>query len=97
LAATAVGAGSESLSGARKLELAGLTLTTADKFIDVWTRNRLRANFEEMREDLLSDDNIWELMEDLVSPDFEKVRNDLGAFLHSVELNTVAEPLGRVL
>ena len=50
-----------------------------------------------MREDLLSDDNIWELMEDLVSPDFEKVRNDLGAFLHSVELNTVAEPLGRVL
>lgn len=99
LAATAVGAGSESLSGARKLELAGLTLTTADKFIDVWTRNRLRIDFEEMREELLSDENVWELMEELASPeeDFERVRSDLGAFLHSVELNTIAEPMGRVL
>jgi hypothetical protein len=99
LAATAVGAGSESLSGVRKLELAGLTLTAADKFIDVWTRNRLRIDFEEMREELLSDENVWELMEEIGSPeeDFEKVRSDLGAFLHSVELNTIAEPMGRVL
>ena len=99
LVATTIGSGSESLGGVRKLELAEITLRCGDKFVDVWTRNRLRVDFSEIREDLLSDESIWELMDELGAPDedFNQIRSDLGAFLHGVELNTIAEPLSRVL
>ncbi len=99
LVTIAIGAGSESLSGDQKVRLGNLVLATAEKFSDVWTRNRLRIDFQSLRNDILSDDNVWQVVNDLgaLSDDFEKVKADLNILLHGFELHTVLEPMSRVL
>lgn len=99
LSSIAVGSGSESLQGDEKLNLAELVLKTGEKFSDVWTRNRLRIDFSEMRNDMLSDDNVWKIVEQFGVEDdqFEAIKRDLQIFIHGFELNTMLEPMGRVL
>lgn len=98
LAATAVGSGSESIGGDEKVRLANLVLQVGDRFSDIWTRNRLRVDFTGMRNDLLADENIWQVVDELGAgeADFEKVKADLQLMIHSFELNTMIEPMGRV-
>ena len=99
LCATAVGSGSESIGGDGKLLLAKQVLSLGSRFSDIWTRNRLRINFEEMRNEALSDENIWRMVEQLgaESAQFDAMKRDLQMFLHGFELNTILEPMGRVL
>lgn len=98
LVATAVGAGSESIAGEDKVRLSNLVLRVGDKFSDVWTRNRLRLDFAALRNDILSDENIWVILNDLGEGEdsFAEIRADLELFVHSFELNTILEPMGRV-
>ena len=99
LAATAVGSGSESLSGNLKVELSNLVVHVAGKFSDVWTRNRLRTDYTEVRKDLLSDEKIWEYIEDNGHEEaaFQEVKKDLEVYLHGLEVNSIVEPMSRVL
>lgn len=99
LVSTGVGAGSESLGGDTKVALATLVLRLGHHFSDIWTRNRLRFDFSRMRNDLLSDDNIWKMVEEFgaEATQFDAIKNDLQLFIHGFELNAMAEPMGRVL
>ena len=99
LAATTVGAGSESLSGDAKVTLGCLVLETGEKFSDLWTRNRLRTDFSSMRNDLLSDNNIWSIIEEAGADanQFDEIKKDLDVYIHSFELNFMLEPMGNVL
>lgn len=99
LSATAVGSGSESLSGNLKVELSNLVVHLAGKFSDVWTRNRLRTDYSQVRKDLLLDENIWKYIEEHGHGDavFQEVKRDLEIYLHGLEVNSIVEPMSRVL
>ncbi len=99
LVATAIGAGSESLGGDKKVQLANLVILVADRLSDVWTRNRLRIDFICLRDDILADENVWKVLNEIGASDdeFDRVRYDLEISVYSFELNAVLEPLGRVL
>lgn len=96
---TAIGSGSEALNGETKRSIAELLIQIADRFSDVWTRNRLRIDFSKVRADLLADERIWKFIDDIGAEpkDFQTIKDDLQIFLHGVELNTILEPMGRVL
>lgn len=98
LSSIAVGSGSESISGDEKVKLATLVLRVGERFSDIWTRNRLRIDFSAMRNDILSDDNIWSVMEefDIDASQYDNVRSDLQMFIHSLEMNAILEPMGRI-
>lgn len=99
LCTLAIGSGAEALDGKVKARLTDLTLRSATKFSDVWTRNRLRINFDEARQELLSDESIWRFVEefDLEQEAFALVRKELEMAIHGAELNAVLDPMGRVL
>lgn len=99
LTSTAVGAGSESLSGVDKIRLGTLVLSVAERFSDIWTQNRMRIDFGGLRGEVLSDENVWKVVHDLgaLDDDFDKVKSDLQVLIFGFELNAVLEPLGRVL
>lgn len=99
LTATGVGSGSESMTGACKRQLAQHVLMVGAKFADIWTRNRLRVNFNEARSDTLSDEKIWKFIEEIGAPDeaYAAIKAELSMMMHGFEINYVAEPMGRVL
>lgn len=99
LCAIAVGSGSESLNGSTKVVVSRLVLQVANKFTDIWTRNRLRIDFESTRREVLSDKWIWDFMEDIGAEDtaFEDIKADLELFLSESELRMVLEPMRRVM
>ena len=94
-----MGSGSESLSGTQKLELSNAVVALASKFSDVWTRNRLRTNYDEARRQLLSDENIWHYIEENERSieDFDEIKKDLDLYLHGVQISSIVEPMTRVL
>lgn len=87
------------MDGRVKADLAELVLGVATKFSDVWTRNRLRTDFDEVRAALLSDERIWQYVSEagLEEEAFAAIRTELTMALHGAELNTVIDPMGRVL
>ena len=98
LTSIAVGSGAEALKGNTKLELGHLLLDLTAKFSDVWTRNRARIDFDAIRSDLLSDANIASIAgADATKQRLDKVKVDFESFINVLELNTMLEPLGRVL
>jgi hypothetical protein len=52
-----------------------------------------------MRDEVLSDQNVWKLVEEfnVDNSAFEAIKHDLQMFIHGFELNSVLEPMGRVL
>ena len=99
LTSIAIGGGSESLKGQEKIRLGHAILRTAEKFSDICTRNRLRVDFGGLRNDVLSDANIWKVIEELgaSNDEFDKVKSDLDLLIHGFELNAILEPMARVL
>lgn len=99
LSVISVGSGAESLDGDSKTSLSNLVLKVADRFTDIWTRNRLRIDFDKSREEILSDENIWELMEKIGAEDeaYETIKADLSFFLSETEIQMILEPLRRVM
>lgn len=93
LCSTGVGSGSESLDGVAKRELAQLVLVLGGKFSDIWTRNRLRIDFDQVRLDLLSDERVWKYVEESGADhsDFNSIKSELEMFLHGAEINTILE------
>jgi nucleoside phosphorylase len=99
LSTTSIGSGAEALGGDTKVRFANQTLGLAAKFSDIWTRNRLRADFSKARQEMLSDDQIWRYLEETGADpsSFESIKSELELFIHGAELNAVLDPLGRVL
>lgn len=99
LCTLSIGSGAEALDGRVKADLAQLVLGVATKFSDVWTRNRLRTDFDEVRAALLSDERIWQYVSEagLEEDAFAAIRTELTMALHGAELNTIIDPMGRVL
>ena len=99
LTTTSIGSGSEALDGPTKKELGNLVLGLAAKFSDVWTRNRLRVDFVKARAELLSDDAIWQYLDDagMDKNAFDEIKTELELFLHGAEFNAIVEPMGRIL
>lgn len=99
LCVIAVGSGSESLNGSTKIAVSNCLLHVAEKFTDIWTRNRLRIDFDSTRKDVLADERIWEFMEEIGAEDsaFEAVKSDLELFLSETEIRLVLEPMRRVM
>lgn len=99
LTATIVGSGSESLDGSTKIELANCVVRVAHKFSDIWTRNRARVDFDQLRTELLDDQKIWKFLEDheIDGATFEAVKRDIELSLYGAELSSIMEPLSRVL
>lgn len=99
LSATIVGSGSESLEGETKVKIAHSVVQVAHKFSDIWTRNRARVDFDEMRSELLNDEKIWQFLEehDIDGNIFEAVKRDIELSIYGAELNSIIEPMSRVL
>lgn len=99
LCTLSIGSGAEALDGRVKAKLAELVLGVATKFSDVWTRNRLRTDFNEVRAALLSDEQIWKYVSEagLEEEAFAAIRTELTMALHGAELNRIIDPMGRVL
>ena len=99
LTATGVGSGSESMTGECKRELAQHVLLVGSKFADIWTRNRLRVDFDQAKSDTLSDEKIWKFIEETGAPEeaYAVIKSELSIMFHGFEINYMAEPMGRVL
>jgi nucleoside phosphorylase len=95
----AVGSGSETLPAVTKKRIGTTALKLAEAFADLWTRNRLRIDFEKGRAEALKDENIWNFIEenDLDESEFDKIKADVEMFLQGFETNILCEPSGRVL
>lgn len=99
LSATIVGSGSEAIVGDLKVQIATEVVRVAARFSDLWTRNRARVDFSEIRRELLDDTNIWKFFEDhdVDSALFESFKRDIELSLYGVELSNLMEPMNRVL
>ncbi len=99
LLATMVGSGAERLSGAQKVEVAGLVLPVYERFLHHWTRDRLSVNFEDVRSDLLSEESIDKLIEefDLYDGNREEITHNLSTFIDDQEMRLLSGPAGFLL
>lgn len=99
LSATIVGSGSEAIVGELKVQIATEVVRVAARFSDLWTRNRARIDFSEIRKELLDDENIWKFFEehDVESGLFESFKKDIELSLYGAELSNLMEPMNRVL
>lgn len=95
----AVGSGAESIKGDYKVQLAETVLELADRFTDIWTRNRQRVDFDNVRSELLKDEKIWEFMETIGAEEgaYDKVKLDLELFLDQLAIYNTLDPMRRVI
>lgn len=99
LIATLIGSGSEQLSTRHKEEAVAKTLKIFDRFSHYWTLNRLEIDFDALREDILSDEMIDQIVEDLegVEVDRADIFHSLSVFLDDQELRVLGGPLNNLL
>lgn len=99
LLATMIGSGAERLEGVPKRRIAALLLTSSERFLHMWTKNRNRINFDHIRQNILSDDSIKGLIEtlDLFEDRQEEVRKSLSLFVDDQELRLLTGPLATIL
>lgn len=96
LLATLIGSGAERLDGEMKEDIANLVLQVLERFLHYWTVNRMGVNFEELRDDLKSDETVDQIIEELglYSEDKESVIENLMTFLDDQELRLLSGPGG---
>lgn len=99
LLATMIGAGAERLNSDCKREISKLLLQCSERFLDLWTRNRARLDFVEIRKELLSDKSVKSMKKQLGSFDDEDldVRQILSLFIDDQELRILSSPLATIL
>ena len=99
LSATIVGSGSESLTGQVKQGLAEDVVEIGVQFSDLWTRNRARVDFEELRGEMLNDAKLWDFFEanEIDGAKFEGFKREIELSIYGAELNNVLEPMSRIL
>lgn len=98
LLATMVGSGAERLDGSVKIEVGNLALEVFERFLHFWTKNRMKIDFDELREELESDEFIQNIIDEngLYEESKVEIRNDLMLFLDDQELRHLSGP-GSVL
>ena len=96
LLATLIGSGAERLDGNIKEEIANLVLQILERFLHYWTINRMVVDFEELREELKSDETVDNLIKELglYSEQKESIRENLMTFLDDQELRLLSGPGG---
>lgn len=99
LLATMLGSGAERLDRKAKMEAAQKLLSVSERFLHFWTLDRLRVNFAELREELLSDESIAKMIEqfDLFEDAHDEIKDNLGLFLDDQELRALSGPLASIL
>lgn len=82
-----------------KDKFASHALSVGSVLTDVWTRNWLRVDYDLLRKETLTDENIWTMLDGPETPsdDIDNVRNQLSLFIDNYELTQVAEPLQHTL
>lgn len=96
--ATLLGSGSERLQGDVKNEASNKLIEVSERFLHYWTLNRLEIDFNQIREDVLSDEAVDELITqfDLFDQDREKIRASLSVFISDQEMRALSGPLATV-
>lgn len=96
LLATLIGSGAERLDGSVKETIANLVLDVLERFLHYWTVNRMEMNFEELREELKSDESVDKLIEELglYAEDKDSIIQNLMIFLDDQELRLLSGPGG---
>ena len=86
-------------TGEQKQALARSVLALGGLFSDIWTLNRLRVDFQKVRDELLSDTKVKEALTELglELSKFGALKADLETFVYEAELNTVLNPMVHVL
>lgn len=97
--ATMIGSGAERLDAKTKHSLAKKMLKVAERFLHYWTLDRMRINFADLREELLSEKSIEELIDqfDLFDDNRDEIRNSLSLFIDDQELKLLSGPLATIL
>jgi hypothetical protein len=96
LLATVIGSGAERLDGKTKQAVGAQVLTVYERLAHLWTKDRMRIDFEDMREDLLSEENLDRLLDELeaYSGSREDISEDLSTFIDDQELRLLSGPAG---
>jgi nucleoside phosphorylase len=94
LLATLIGSGAERLDGNRKEDIANLALKVLERFLHYWTKNRMGINFEQLRDEINSDEFVDQIIEKYGLQIEEKasVVNNLMTFLDDQELRLLSGP-----
>lgn len=94
LLATIIGSGAERLDGAIKEQVGNLLLRVTERFLHLWTVNRMSINFDEMREELKSEEAIGKIVEELglYDENVDDIRRDMLLFLDDQELRLLSGP-----
>ncbi|EGE47466.1 Hypothetical protein APO_1683 [Acetobacter pomorum DM001] len=99
LCLTLLGSGSESINKHIKEDLLKTSIDTCSIFMDIWMYNRMRIDFKDIKNSLLSDTNISAFVKSINADEssIEKIRKDLATFLAFFQSNVLMEPINRVL
>ena len=99
LLATLLGSGSEKLLTEQKNEAASKLLKLFDRFSHYWTKNRTAIDFDSLREEILSDESIEQLLQDMEGLEIDRadVYNSLSVFIDDQELRAIGGPLNSVM
>lgn len=94
LLATVIGSGAERLDGRVKIEVGNLVLKVLERFLHYWTVNRMKIDFNELREELRADETVDAILEEfgLYKEQRSEVRQDLMLFLDDQELKLLSGP-----
>lgn len=94
LLATTIGSGAERLDGAVKDSVGKLLLSVTERFLHYWTVNRMAINFDEMREELKSEEAIESIISELglYNEDVSDIRENMLLFLDDQELRLLSGP-----
>lgn len=96
LLATIIGSGAERLDGDVKAKVGKCLLSICERFLHHWTLNRMSINFDEMRDELNSDEAVQKIIEELglYEEDPVKVRENMLLFLDDQEMRALSGPAG---
>jgi len=96
LLATTIGSGAERLDGSIKEEVGQTLLRIMERFLHYWTLNRLEVDFEELRDELKSDENIQKIIDELglYDEDVSTVRENMMLFFDDQEMRLLSGPAG---
>jgi hypothetical protein len=94
LLASLIGAGAERLSGDEKREIARLIVKVFERFLHHWTENRLGIDIGGLRDDLMDDDKVREIIDqfEIYVEDIDEFRDSFLVFLDDQEVRLLSGP-----
>lgn len=93
-----LGAAAEHLKAEAKQDLSASLVDMAANLSHVWTRAYARVDFDEIRQDVTSDETIRSIQNGASeTTDFEETRRQVGSMVDLLEFSLLAAPLRRLL